>query len=480
MPPPTDISGIEDSPERSPELLAHSSLPEITPVPEVSMVEESTVTGVSFTPELWMQRRHWALETLRKENVRSVLDIGCGPGALLETLVMAPSTVREPPILPKPTAASDDAQLPSPVDSDAVDGLEQEREIFLSRLGGLDASPDVIVPALAVLSAPSAESSFPPARPRWQPLTTELWLGGIEKYNAKLEGYEAIVALEVIEHLDPNVLSRFGVVTLGTYRPRLLLVSTPNFDFNSKFPRANTEEGFAKKGFVDPTGRTDRVFRHSDHKCEMTSREFREWAEAAAADWGYNVEVSGVGASSHPSFYPSKDPSRPPEPIFASQTAIFRIGTGLPLRSPRSVRTIQLPFMPASKESSHPHKLASRQVHPICAPGTGQKDSPDDVRARVRAFWEGVSTEEITLDELWGSHEIAGACAGSKRWLVGCLGGWGDCAPVVTGDEFEVRRRKGKGFTVRWRDWAPKAPVKEEEWGTPMDGVEAKEDADGW
>jgi len=33
--------------------------------------------------------------------------------------------------------------------------------------------------------------------------------------------------LEVIEHLDPNVLSRFGVVTMGTYRPRLLLVTTP-------------------------------------------------------------------------------------------------------------------------------------------------------------------------------------------------------------------------------------------------------------
>lgn len=68
---------------------------------------------------------------------------------------------------------------------------------------------------------------FPPNRPRWEKLTTEMWLGGIEKYNAYLEGYEAIVALELIEHLDPNVLSRFGVVTMGTYRPRLLLVTTP-------------------------------------------------------------------------------------------------------------------------------------------------------------------------------------------------------------------------------------------------------------
>lgn len=42
-----------------------------------------------------------------------------------------------------------------------------------------------------------------------------------------MEGYEAITCLELIEHLDPNVLSRFGVVTMGTYRPRLMLITTP-------------------------------------------------------------------------------------------------------------------------------------------------------------------------------------------------------------------------------------------------------------
>ena len=49
----------------------------------------------------------------------------------------------------------------------------------------------------------------------------------MERYNSRLEGYEAITALEVIEHLDPHILSRFGVVTMGTYRPRILLVTTP-------------------------------------------------------------------------------------------------------------------------------------------------------------------------------------------------------------------------------------------------------------
>ena len=134
-----------------------------------------------------------------------------------------------------------------------------------------------MAPALAIMSPPSPTASFPPFQPRWEPLQTELWLGGIEKYNSRFEGYEAIMCLEVIEHLDPTVLSRFGVVTMGTYRPRLLLVTTPvgtlsvshaspndtlsqNFDFNAKFPR-QADNDFSKVGFVDPTGRTERVFR---------------------------------------------------------------------------------------------------------------------------------------------------------------------------------------------------------------------------
>lgn len=53
-----------------------------------------------------MQRRHWALEVLRKDGVRSVMDIGCGPGSLLQTLVMPASTIAEKPI------RGDDGSIP--------------------------------------------------------------------------------------------------------------------------------------------------------------------------------------------------------------------------------------------------------------------------------------------------------------------------------------------------------------------------------
>ena len=86
----------------------------------------------------------------------------------------------------------------------------------------------MITSALSIISPPQPSSStFSSDPPRWKELSTEVWLGVIERYNSRLEGHEAITALELVEHLDPNVLSRFGVVTMGTYRPRILLVTTP-------------------------------------------------------------------------------------------------------------------------------------------------------------------------------------------------------------------------------------------------------------
>jgi hypothetical protein len=56
-----------------------------------------------------------------------VLDIGCGPGALLEALVIPPQTIFEPPIRAPP---KDDSQLPSPADSDFDDA--EGRELFIT------------------------------------------------------------------------------------------------------------------------------------------------------------------------------------------------------------------------------------------------------------------------------------------------------------------------------------------------------------
>lgn len=182
----------------------------------------------------------------------------------------------------------------------------------------------------------------------------------------------------------------------------------------------------------------------------MTCDEFRNWAESAAADWGYSVEIGGVGISNKPSYYPAKDGEQP-KPIYATQTAVFRLTTGVPMRSPRSVRTVDLPFMLGASESAHPHRLAAKARHPpTITPVPGAPMSPEQVTEAVQCAFSNVSAGRLSLPELWGKDEIARMCCGSKRYLVACLGGWGDCPSVHSESEFEVFE-EGGGLWVQPR-----------------------------
>ena len=50
------------------------------------VTEASSPVAVSFNPALWLQRQSFMLETLREMGPKSVLDVGCGEGSLLECL----------------------------------------------------------------------------------------------------------------------------------------------------------------------------------------------------------------------------------------------------------------------------------------------------------------------------------------------------------------------------------------------------------
>jgi hypothetical protein len=183
----------------------------------------------------------------------------------------------------------------------------------------------------------------------------------------------------------------------------------------------------------------------------------------------YSVEVSGVGTSSKPSFYPAKD-GQPPQPVYATSTALFRIGTHGPARSPRSVRTTELPFMPGSSQSSHPHELAGKFLHPRTAPTShhSERKTPSTVLELVTRTMDGWGIGEVSMNELWGNIEVAGACAGSKRYLVGCLGGYGDVDPIESGGEFEVKHVEGRGLVVVWKGFKGRekdVEVDAKEWG---------------
>jgi hypothetical protein len=60
--------------------------------------------------------------------------------------------------------------------------------------------------------------------------------------------------------------SKFGPIVLGRYRPRIVVVTTPNYDFNALFPPPEKGAPPNKNHTLDPTGRTHRYFRDDDHK----------------------------------------------------------------------------------------------------------------------------------------------------------------------------------------------------------------------
>ena len=55
-----------------------------------------------------------------------VLDIGCGTGSLLETLVIPPSTIHEPPIRSRKASSSSSSSS-----SNSVEDEDEDRELFI-------------------------------------------------------------------------------------------------------------------------------------------------------------------------------------------------------------------------------------------------------------------------------------------------------------------------------------------------------------
>lgn len=102
--------------------------------------------------------------------------------------------------------------------------------------------------------------------------------GSLTYRDGRLAGFDAATVVEVIEHLDEARLSAFERVLFEFARPRTVVMTTPNAEYNVRF------EGL-------PAGR----FRHRDHRFEWTRAEFQSWAQETAARYGYAVRFLPVG-----------------------------------------------------------------------------------------------------------------------------------------------------------------------------------------
>jgi 3' terminal RNA ribose 2'-O-methyltransferase Hen1 len=105
-----------------------------------------------------------------------------------------------------------------------------------------------------------------------------LFQGSLVYRDARLAGYDAICAVEVIEHVDPSRLGALERVVFEFSASPTIIVTTPNAEYNTRFE-------------ILPAGK----FRHGDHRFEWRRDEFEVWATRTGQRFGYAVRFAPIG-----------------------------------------------------------------------------------------------------------------------------------------------------------------------------------------
>ncbi|MFE7804239.1 3' terminal RNA ribose 2'-O-methyltransferase Hen1 [Streptomyces sp. NPDC057430] len=210
--------------------LAESEGLEVEELDNAVEADETTDTPEKPVP-LAEQRREAILAALRAADASRVLDLGCGQGQLVQALL-------------KDVRFTDIVGVDVSVRALTIAG----RRLRLERLGERQAG------------------------------RVKLIQGSLAYTDKRLTGYDAAVLSEVIEHLDLPRLPALEYAVFGSARPRTVLVTTPNVEYNVRWESL-------------PAGHV----RHGDHRFEWTREEFRAWAAGVAEQYGYGVGFTPVG-----------------------------------------------------------------------------------------------------------------------------------------------------------------------------------------
>ena len=114
--------------------------------------------------------------------------------------------------------------------------------------------------------------------PEKQKERLNLFQGSLCYRDKRIAGYDAAAVIEVIEHLDASRLSAFERVLFEFACPQMVVLTTPNVEYNIKFENL-------------PAGR----FRHKDHRFEWTRTEFQSWSSDISKRFGYTVTFHPIG-----------------------------------------------------------------------------------------------------------------------------------------------------------------------------------------
>lgn len=183
-------------------------------------------------PRPLVASRHEAvLRQVERARPSTVLDLGCGQGALVRGLLDVPGVQRV-------------------VGTEVSDGAlrSASRRLRLDQMSERQAQ------------------------------RLELWLSSLQYQDERLVGFDLAVLMEVIEHIDLDRLPAVTANVLGFMAPSTVVVTTPNREYNVRYPALSAGG-----------------MRHTDHRFEWTRAEFSAWGDAAAERYGYAVEYLPVG-----------------------------------------------------------------------------------------------------------------------------------------------------------------------------------------
>jgi 3' terminal RNA ribose 2'-O-methyltransferase Hen1 len=194
-------------------------------------VLEQQETALEKQISLNQQRLETVVNTLKTFNSKRILDLGCGEGKLIKKLLL-------------------DKQF--------------------TEIVGVDLDYRCLEIAQEKLKLDHLTSE--------QQQRIKLLHGSLTYRDKRLFGYDAATVIEVIEHLDEFRLATFAQILFQFTRPKILIITTPNQEYNVRFTSLATGK-----------------LRHPDHRFEWTRTEFQSWCDRTAKQYNYQVQFSPIG-----------------------------------------------------------------------------------------------------------------------------------------------------------------------------------------
>lgn len=194
---------------------------------------EDVFGGPVFEPRLYIQRYFYAQQQLARFGVKHVVDFGSAECKISRFLVRIPT---------------------------------------LQKLGLVDLDQYL----LECNKYAIWPSSFDYLEKRDLPLHVQLYCGSVTDLDTCIVDCDGVSMVEIIEHLQPDVLSAAMENVFGRLQPKVVVITTPNADFNVLFPNFSG-------------------IRHWDHKFEWSRQEFQNWCDEHCRRYPYSVEYGGIG-----------------------------------------------------------------------------------------------------------------------------------------------------------------------------------------